>query len=91
MDLIARSGTRSSYLKRLTAPEGIGEAFHGAAFPCLVWDAHADRTSEERHVLVASLMEAGCRYLVCGGPGCTAWEQAGDEAFVMATFGLHVR
>jgi predicted regulator of amino acid metabolism with ACT domain len=35
--------------------------------------------------LVASLIEAGCRYFVCGGDDPLAWEEAADEAFVMMT------
>jgi hypothetical protein len=85
MVLIARTSTRSYYLTRLKTPSRILEAFGGAAFPCLVWDANTERTTEQRHVMVASLMDAGCRYFVCGGPGCADWEEEADEAFVMAT------
>jgi hypothetical protein len=42
-------------------------------------------TVEERHLFVVVLIEAGCRYFVCGGDDPLAWEEAADEAFVMMT------
>lgn len=56
--------------------------FVGALFPCLVWD-HSGRFSEtDRSAVARALLDAGCRYAVCGGQRCEAWEAAVDVEFV---------
>jgi hypothetical protein len=59
--------------------------FDGRCFACLLWDSGGERTVEQRNVVVAALIEARCRYFVCGGENPSAWEEAADEAFVMMT------
>lgn len=51
-------------------------------FSCLLWDHDGRATSEQRAVLVRTLLHAGCRYFVCGGQNCEAWHDAADDEFL---------
>ncbi len=46
-------------------------------FACLLWD-HGLSLSEN---LAESLLDAGCRYALCGGPRCEAWHDLIDLVF----------
>jgi hypothetical protein len=59
--------------------------FEGRCFPCLLWDFEGGHTAEQRHAVVAALINHGCRYFVCGGHDASIWEDAADEAHVMMT------
>ena len=52
----------------------------GAPFTCLLWDTTGTWDPEERGALVERLLDAGCRYLVCGGQTCERWHDDADEA-----------
>ena len=68
------------------APDDFVSPFPGALFTCMIWD-HAGRFTETQRSEVAKrLLQAGCRYAVCGGQNCEAWHHAVDEEFVR----LHV-
>ena len=63
-----------------------GDAFvpplSGFPFPCLIWD-HDGRLSEQERVAVAkALLDADCRYVVCGGQHCEAWHDTLDIEWV---------
>lgn len=51
----------------------------GEVFPCLSWSCGIDITADQRHATVCSLIDAGCRYFVCGGHDSEKWEEAADE------------
>jgi hypothetical protein len=85
MEEIATSGGRTFWLLQQPEPLPSSVPFGGRSFACLLWDSGGERTAEERHLVVAALIDAGCRYFVCGGADPSAWEQAADEAFVMMT------
>jgi hypothetical protein len=53
--------------------------YGGAPFACLVWSHARDVPPEERARVASVLLEAGCRYVVCGGYDCEAWHDAFDE------------
>ena len=50
-------------------------------FPCLIWDHEGRFTDSERREVATALLEAGCRYAVCGGENCEAWHDTVDMAF----------
>jgi hypothetical protein len=83
MQEIATSGGRTFWLLQQPKPLPPEVAFDGRGFACLIWDSGGERTVDQRHVVVAALIEAGCRYFVCGGDDPSVWEDAADEAFVM--------
>jgi hypothetical protein len=88
MKLIAEADRRRFFHIPLTAPRALSEWSAEEPFACLLWDCDGKWASEGRHTLVAALIEAGCRYFVCGGCDAPAWEEAADEAFVNVTLSL---
>lgn len=82
MQEIATSNGRRFWLMQQPEPRPPVVGFDGRCFVCLIWDSGGERTVEQRHLVVASLIEAGCRYFVCGGENASEWEDAADEAFV---------
>jgi len=56
--------------------------FRGVAFPCLIWDHQGILADAERAAVAAALLDADCRYAVCGGEECEAWHDAVDQEFV---------
>jgi len=83
MQQIATSDGRTFWLLQQQEPLPPTVGFDGRGFVCLIWDSGGERTVHQRHVVVTSLIEAGCRYFVCGGEAPSVWEGAADEAFVM--------
>jgi len=80
---------RRFHLVRQVDPEPLpGLPFGGQSFPCLIWDSAGEWAPEQRHAVVAALIEQGCRYFVCGGHRCSTWEEVADEAFVNLTMNL---
>jgi len=68
-------------------PGGLSLPFPGAPFPCLIWDHDGRFTEEHRSAIARSLLEAGCRYAVCGGQNSEAWHDAVDAEFVRQHLG----
>jgi hypothetical protein len=85
MQEIATSDGRTFWLLQQPEPIPLAVRFGGRDFACLIWDSGGERTVEQRHLVVAALIEAGCRYFVCGGEDPLAWEEAADEEIVMMT------
>ena len=56
-------------------------SFAGTPFPCLIWDHEGRATNAERSAVARALLEAGCRYAVCGGKHCEDWHDAVDAEF----------
>ena len=65
----------------LRAPEELAVRFDGS-FACMIWDHDGRFTPTQRYVLARSLLDAGCRCVVCGGENCEAWHDDADEAAV---------
>ena len=83
MKLIARSAQREFYARRLGTATTLGEApFAGMQFACLLWNHNVERDVEAATALLGSLIDSGCRYLVCGGLDCEWWHDLADELFV---------
>jgi hypothetical protein len=65
-------------------PDDFVSPFRSALFPCLRWDHDGSFTDAERSAIAKALLEAGCRYAVCGSTNCEAWHLAFDMEFVEA-------
>ena len=65
-----------SSARRLESP------FNGGRFVCLLWTHGVTRGVEQASELLESLLDAGCRYFVCGGEDCEWWHDMADEHFV---------
>jgi hypothetical protein len=51
-------------------------------FSLLLWDVAGGWSASERVRLANALLDAGCRYAVCGGVDCEVWHDTIDWAFV---------
>ena len=70
------------YAHELIDTRSVVLPFGGRNFACLLWDhglVLPDASSED---LCQLLLRTGCRYVVCGGPGCEAWHDLVDLVFV---------
>lgn len=74
---------------KIYAVETIHEAghlnlpFRAVLFPCLIWDHDGHFTREDRTIVARTLLQAGCRYIICGGMNCEAWHESVDEQFML--------
>jgi hypothetical protein len=66
----------------IEGPRGFASPFRDVLFPCLIWDHDGHFTDSERSAVARALLEAGCRYAVCGGESCEAWHDAVDREFI---------
>lgn len=57
-------------------------SFGGQPFVCLIWDHDGAADWEQQRALGKTLLDAGCRYIVCGGRNCSSWHDAADFEFV---------
>lgn len=64
------------------APGDFASPFSGTVFPCVIWDHDGRFTEAQRGEVARRLLQAGCRYAVCGGQNCESWHDAVDEEFV---------
>lgn len=81
MELIASDAGREFHLRSVQPGEALGSPFGGEPYPVLVWSA-GRTTPAQKAGLCAALIASGCRYVVCGGRECAAWEEAADDAFL---------
>jgi len=63
-------------------PADFTSPFPGRPFLCLLWDHEGRASDADRSTLARALLEAGCRYAVCGGRDCEAWHDAFDAEFI---------
>jgi hypothetical protein len=82
MNVLAENKGRIYGAIAIDVPGDFENPFPGSLFPCLIWD-HEGRLAEDQRAIVAKgLLQAGCRYAVCGGKNCEAWHDAVDLEFV---------
>src|SRR5688500_7513860 len=83
MKFIARNAAHELYARRLGTATALSAApFAGLQFACLLWNNSAERDVEAASALLASLLDNGCRYLVCAGLDCEWSHEIGDELLV---------
>jgi hypothetical protein len=51
-------------------------------FASLIWDHASEFSDSDRATVAKTLLDAGCRYVVCGGQQCSEWHDAVDLEFV---------
>ncbi len=87
MNVLAENDGKIYARAAITGPDGFTSPFSGLPFPCLIWDHDGRFTDAGRLAIARDLLEAGCRYAVCGGQSCEAWHNAIDEVLVEAHLG----
>ncbi len=83
MTTLLEIGDRRLDAVSIAAPDDLVVPFEGVTFPCLVWDHDGSFDGERRAAVARALLDAGCRYAVCGGMQCQAWESSFDTEFIM--------
>ncbi|HAK96020.1 MAG TPA: hypothetical protein DCM87_13770 [Planctomycetes bacterium] len=84
MYVIAEIHGRTYSASTVADPGAIADPLPGGPFPCLLWDHDGRSPAPLRSAVARALLEAGCRYVVCGGHNCEAWHDAIDWEFVNA-------
>ncbi len=82
MNVLAEREGKTYVAMVIDAPGDVVSPFAGALFPCMIWDHDGRFTAAQRTEVAKRLLQAGCRYAVCGGQDCEAWHDAVDEEFV---------
>jgi len=83
MRRLAESDSRTVYAAEPIARSTAAWPCPPTPFVCLIWDHDGRCTEPERDRLIDQLLDAECRYLVCGGERCEEWHDTADEAFVI--------
>jgi hypothetical protein len=84
MDVLAEKDDKIYVRATIDRSDAFTSPFSGALFPCLIWDHDGRFTDTARSAIAKALLEAGCRYAVCGGQNCEGWHDAVDAEFVRA-------
>jgi hypothetical protein len=83
MKLIAQCAEREFYARHVGTATALGDApFIGLQFACLLWNHSVKRDVGAASALLGSLIDSGCRYLVCAGLDCQWWHDLADELLV---------
>lgn len=56
--------------------------FEQEPFVATIWASDQSFCAKKRFEVAVSLIQAGCRYSVCGGENCEAWHDDADLAWV---------
>jgi hypothetical protein len=76
--------SRPVTVMQLRRPFAFTSPVAGEVFAALLLVVDRDVTGEEQAAVAASLVAQGCRYAVCAGLNSSSWDDALDEAAVMA-------
>ena len=63
-------------------PSDVVSPFPGIVFPCMIWDHEGGFGEVQRTEVAKRLLEANCRYVVCGGLNSEEWHNVVDMEFV---------
>jgi hypothetical protein len=82
MNVLAEAEAKIYAAIAIDDPGDFVSPFPGTLFPCMIWDHEGCFTEAQRALVAKGLLQAGCRYVVCGGQNCEAWHDAVDIEFV---------
>ena len=82
MDTLAEIDGRLYEAMTIARADDFVPPFKGVPFPCLIWDHDGRFSNAERFLVAGALLDAGCRYAVCGGQHCSTWHDVVDEEWV---------
>lgn len=82
MRKLAQHGSRTYIATDSKAIASAIASFKGQPFVCLIWDHNGNAGEKEQRALAKTILEAGCRYVVCGGINCSMWHDHVDLEFV---------
>jgi hypothetical protein len=74
MKLVARRARRELYARQVVTATALRDApFVGSQFAYLLWNHSVERGVDTASALLSSLIDSGCRYIVCAGLDCEWW------------------
>ncbi|MDP3208910.1 MAG: hypothetical protein Q8M65_07160 [Rhodoglobus sp.] len=82
MRVLVEQGGKTYVAMAVDAAGDFVSPFPGTLFPCMIWDHDGRFTEAQRTEVARQLLQAGCRYAVCGGQNCDAWHASVDVEFV---------
>lgn len=82
MNVLAERDGKIYGAMAIDAPGDFASPFPGVLFPCMIWDHNGSLTEAQRTEVAKQLLQAGCRYVICGGRDCEFWHDAVDLEFV---------
>lgn len=80
MEQIAVKGEKQVWFHDLPRPCHLDDPFAGEPYVCILFANDPSITPQERSDMSRRLVETGCRYAVCAGHECSAWDDAVDWA-----------
>lgn len=83
MQQIASDSQRAFFLHALEPGDELSPPFEGEPYAALVWATRPTSEAQKQRITHA-LIASGCRYVVCGGAQSEAWEEAADDAYLVA-------
>jgi hypothetical protein len=82
MEHVVQCPDHDVWLESLERPYVLDSPFQGDDFVVLLVVNDPGVTEDERASLSAQVVRQGCRYAVCAGHECSAWDDAIDWAFI---------
>jgi hypothetical protein len=83
MKRVWEAAGRDFWLHSMGEPEEIQSPFPGPPYACLIWDTGSSFNVEQRLTVATALVASDCKYGVCGGSNCGAWDDSIDLASVL--------
>ncbi len=82
VDEITTGDGRRILIRQLSEPDDLAIPFGGENFVAVIWAADGTAGETDRTTVVSKLIDAGCRYIVCGGVNCEQWHDDADLVWV---------
>jgi hypothetical protein len=82
VDEITANDGRRILIRQLSASDDLGIPFGGETFVSMIWAADGTAGETDRTTVVRTLIDTGCRYIVCGGVNCEQWHDDADLVWV---------
>lgn len=82
MKRVGRSSDKEIWLDIPERPYHVTAPVAGKPFVCALFIADSDISNSEQMNLSRQLVAAGCRYAVCAGLNCGAWDDSIDIAYL---------
>lgn len=74
---------RRIVIQELASPLDLAPPSPAEPYVAIIWDCDGSFNVDQRYDLGRALILSGCRYAVCGGVGCSDWDNDVDLAWVM--------
>lgn len=87
MKFIAQKNEKKIWLHELEEPYRLCLPFEKRDYVCILFNNSPDISPEHQHSISEQLVQSGCRYAVCAGVNCSAWDDSIAWAYLETTEG----